>query len=357
MRYSYNQLEVGMKRLRDYIQEINNHGTLLTKIIKFEKDGQDFSSDEIVLETKQLLIDYYKKENKVFIYNSIIVSLYGLLENFIENLIKEYIDYLSQSIPKYNDLPEQIKNNHYLLSADLINNLNLPKYKDKITKELIVSNLYSCSNCKGIKNYSINIEAFTQHNFNFRDQTINTFFSAVGVSNVTSLLLSFQQFKDYLDNEDIRSEEAFKLLNDLAERRNRVSHGTEENDILNLEQLLRYVKYIENLAFSLNEVLANQAIPHLVRCGDNITSLGYPLRVFSDKTLGIELEGVMISKGDILFLMKEDGRYSSTVINSIQINSDEYTDIDATNEKYQVAINISKKIKATDQVYLINTSI
>ncbi|TYS45622.1 MAE_28990/MAE_18760 family HEPN-like nuclease [Bacillus infantis] len=354
MRYSYNQFEVEIKRLRDYIQEINNHGTLLTKIIKFEKEGKDSSVEELVLETKQLLIDYYKKENKVFTYNSIIVSLYGLLESFIENLIKEYIDYLSQSIPNYNDLPEPIKNNHYLFSADLINNLSLPKYKDKITKELIVSNLYSCSNCKGLKNYTLNIEAFTQHNYNFRDQTINAFFSAVGVSNITSLLLSFQQFKDYLDNEDIRPEEAFKLLNDLAERRNRVAHGTEENDILDLEQLSRYVDYIEKLANCLNEVIAIQAIPHLVQSGDNITLLGQPLRIFSDKTLGIELEGVIISKGSTLFLMREDGKYSSTVINSIQINNDEFTDIDATKEKFQVAINISKKIKETDIVYLVN---
>lgn len=345
MKFSLIEFNNGMESLDRYIKGINGHKNLLTDIINIEKKTSNASDTLFLKETKELLLEYFQASNKVFQYNSIIISLYGLLEHFIESLVKEYIEYLNRSIPKYSDVPTEIRDNHYEFSANLINNLKLPKYKNITTKELIVSNLYSCTTCKGKKSYKINTNAFIHHTSNFRDQSVNEFFKAVGISNITSMLLQNTQFRKYIDSEGIEAEDVFKILNDLAERRNRIAHGSEETNILDISELNRYIKYIKNLACCLNYVVFEQVIPLVVRYGDNITKIGKPIAKFASTTVGIEAYRIKLAVGDILFIERGKGeRYTFGQVDSIKINNESFSEVDATQKLVQMGIKLDCKV-------------
>lgn len=352
MKYSLIEFDTGIQKLEFYIEGIIKHRKLFKDIREYEKSN-GLLNQIFINEIKELLNESVRLSNKVFEYNSIIISLYGILENFIESLIKEYIQFLNDSIPKYNDLPQEIKKNHYEFSANLINNLKLPKYKDITTKELIISNLYSCSNCMGMKEYKINLDAFTHHTSNFRHQSINEIFKNVGLSNVMSSILCNKKFKTYMDEEGIESGEEFSILNDLAERRNRISHGSEESDILDIVELTRYIKYIKKFAHSLNFIIYEHLAGQLVVYGDNLLNLGKPIKKFASKTAGIEVHGKKVMLNDDVIILKEDGNCTVSKIVSMQIDGTSYPEIDTTTEKYKIGVVFDCNISENSTFYLL----
>src|SRR5436190_18030507 len=80
---------------------------------------------------------------KVFEYNSIVVSMYGFFEKFIEDIMVAYLELLCHYVSNYNDLPCIIKENHSLFSAQLVQNLKLPKYENENLSNIIMK-LHGC---------------------------------------------------------------------------------------------------------------------------------------------------------------------------------------------------------------------
>lgn len=297
MNYSLSTFQTGVKPLEDFIKIIKDTKELYSKIRNLEITQQQ---DVLLLQdTKNLLSNNLEASNRIFEYNSIIISLYGLLESFVESLIKEYIEVLSSEIADYKDLPETIVNNHYELSAILISNLSQPKYKDVTTKEAIVFNLYGCINNGGGK-YTVNVDAYTDHSANIRQSSLNEFFSKVGIKNVTSLVLQDNKFTGFLEEHGFDKQKPFEVLNDLAERRNRISHGSSIGVILDINELVRYVGYIKQLVFVLNKVVFEQTIPFLLKNGSGITKLDNIIDVFNDDILCLTLSGIKVKIGDVI---------------------------------------------------------
>ena len=75
---------------------INTHIEVLKRIENLTK--QQIENDYIkYIQSKQT-------DEKTFNYQANIVSLYGTLEFFIEEVFKEYIEHLRRIIPQYNSL-------------------------------------------------------------------------------------------------------------------------------------------------------------------------------------------------------------------------------------------------------------
>ena len=66
-----------------------------------------------------------------FNYNSIIVSLYGYLEQYIENIISRTASLLNDIVPSYKHLSSQIQDHHLRLSLDLIRKLDHTRFRGK----------------------------------------------------------------------------------------------------------------------------------------------------------------------------------------------------------------------------------
>ena len=98
-----------LAELRDYIEGIN----LATKLSAPEEDmPPELSSWKPLLEYRDHTLRQRRNQRR-FEYNSVIVSLYGGFEQFVETLIEFYISDLNMIVPKYEKLPESITKNHY----------------------------------------------------------------------------------------------------------------------------------------------------------------------------------------------------------------------------------------------------
>src|SRR4051794_2252234 len=74
----------------------------------------------------QANISAFRLEKAELDYKTVIVSLYGALESFVENLAVDYLTFLNHKIRNYIDLPEKIRLTHERASATLILNTIYP---------------------------------------------------------------------------------------------------------------------------------------------------------------------------------------------------------------------------------------
>ena len=141
---------------------------------RFERDFDEFF--ERVIKKSSL-------SSKKYLYSNSIVSLYGLLERFIESSIIEYVKGLSESSSCFTKLPSPIQKNHLELSLELIKKKN----RDRVTESIdvnqqisaVLSNLGSCADKS--RDFVVNSEAFSIHASNFRFNSINELFSKAGL--------------------------------------------------------------------------------------------------------------------------------------------------------------------------------
>ena len=80
---------------------------------------------------------------KKYDYNSIIVSLYGIVESFTETFFLEYLDSLERYIFKYECLDPSFREAHFQKTILLINKVIEGRHQkyDLLKKEIILENL------------------------------------------------------------------------------------------------------------------------------------------------------------------------------------------------------------------------
>jgi hypothetical protein len=269
-----------------------------------------------------------------FDYNSIVISLYGLLEQFVEALVRGYTNRLNDLVPDYIALPEALRNGHLELSLTLLNRLESSRFRATITREDVIANLHSC--LSNAKPYRLNAEAFAYHSANFRVEVIDAAFSRVGFPSLSQRLHYYPPFAEYLaqifpgvDTQRLKLEEIYAILNDLADRRNEVAHG-QPSELLSNEILLDYVAYIRAYSTALHEAVYCDAL--LIEARLRAVTLGAPIAVYDNKIVCVELKDTPIKVGDVL--MAETGFSMRPVVAGeileLQINKTAVHDVPAS---------------------------
>lgn len=251
--------------------------------------------------------DHFRSTSQktLYDYTSIIISLYGYLERFVEDLLTEYLIRVSTHIPKFSDLPTAIRDGHILFSLELARKVDYQRFAGTIGVDEIIANLHSCLNTPD--SYQLNIEAFIQHSSNFRQTVVVQTCSRCGLVNIGQGLRHAEPFVSFLENEELdrdiggylagSDDVVFARLNDLADRRNDVAHGTPVDDILSRDLLRNYVDFVEAYSKGLALVVYEQSLPSML---SQAISLGTAIDVFDSKIVCVNLPAGKITVGDIL---------------------------------------------------------
>ena len=339
----------GLSDLRHYIHILDIESNLLSISIQ---DVERTPSMELLLQLRKQVSNSSSKRR--FDYNSIIVSLYGFLEQFIESIIKNYVSHLNSVVPKYSLLPETIVKNHVELAFSLISRSSQSRYRGTIKEAQVISNLNSCLTDSDA--YQINAEAFTHHTANFRSDIIDQMFSRIGVANVSRRVFNTEIFDTFLhktyperDISSIKEEEMLFYLNDLAERRNEVSHGTPSN-ILSNDMLLEYVEYFEAYGPSLYEVIRSDTFPFEIN--HNGIELGLPVAVYNNSIVCLSMKNTPVRVGDLLVALTANSSYRGSEIQEIQINGVSCEEVNAI-PAIDVAMRITYKAKMNQKFFLV----
>jgi hypothetical protein len=347
------RLKEGLHLLRHYIDGLDKEDCLLG--LRWETCGV----------AGPLIKDFHEhfrsKNNKaLYNYNTIIISLYGYLERFIEDLIAEHLEQLSSVVKTFTELPGPIQANHLTLSLELSRRIDYQRNVYAVRPEDIIAKLHACYATPD--EYQLNLQAFTQHNANFRQTIVNDTFSKCGIMQVGQCLRRSEQFLTYLKNEDSERDVALYLaaeddivffrLNDLANRRNDVAHGTPVDEILSRDILRTYVDFIEAYAEGLALVVYEQTLPYMIK---RAFLLGPPIRVIDNRIVCIELPSGEISLGDTLIAKTQDPSrpFKGGFIEEIQQN---HTPVDTIKGGPGVQIGVRVEFGAKDnhEYYYLN---
>lgn len=214
--------------------------------------------------------DAGKTEYSEFIYNGIIVSLYGAFERLVENIIEAYLSSISKKSKAFDELPNAIQKKHTELSLSLAlkvgKDRNISSEEKLKSQESIVTNLSMCmGNSENIK---LNVRAFSSHTANFRLDIVRESFSNIGLTTLIDdiqnhlMLVNFVKSEkgytesDSLDNTVIFNEIKFKL-DDLANRRNEIAHGSRPQGYLSYTLLLSLCEFMGILGDTIYECCFN----------------------------------------------------------------------------------------------------
>ena len=322
--------------------------------ISKHKVGRKITNNAKMVKKLKDSLDSFKIRKRQFNYNSIIISLYGFFEKFIEDSIVSYLDHLSLIITDYTKLPPSLSKSHFDLSLSLLSKIESAKYKDYIKKEDIVSNLNTCLNSNG--SYILNNDAFIIHAANYKSAIINTAFSNAGIESFEHKILKQADFRNYViqtykknKDDDIKAEESFYLLNDLAQLRNDVAHGV-SNQIKANDLLLDYVYFFEFYAQALSDVLTFELLKY--ECQINAVELGEMTSHFKDgKIICFYSMNIPFKVGDTLISYGEVGSKRAQ-IESIQLAETDVNEIDE-NDNYEVGVCLSSNFKKKSKLFLL----
>lgn len=278
--------------------------------------------------------EYSKSSAKrKFDYSSAIISLYGLIENYIEKFCFEYSESIENKIPSYDFLDSKFTDNHFDLSIELIKKVSEKKHIKyaNISKEKLVYNL---NNCLIIKQpYKLNREAFTINTGNLKHSKIC---DTIGYLNI-KLNDKLKQMHSF----SAQTENAFNKVDDLVQRRNEIAHGNVQ-DILDTTEIVTYVDFVEKYLVSIGEIMKTEIEQlELLYKKNNKCILLNDTKVFNGNIVGIpngkELNFII---GDKIIIEKSNNIMASGEIINLKSFEDN-----------SVTIKLNRNIRTTYKFY------
>lgn len=266
---------------------------------------------QVRIRSLQSLIRLHATEFRLHQYRSTIVAVYGHLEKYVGSLIELGVSRIGALSTNYADLPVVLREHHLLLTLEVLQRRNDPRFQGIVTAEDLIARLHACQ--AGDAHFTLNTIVFTHHTANFRHEVtksllIRAGFDLAAVDDSPGLTSAM--------SEKFPDAERYWVINDLAQRRNEVSHG-EVGNTLAFPLLFDYIDVVEAyclaLASSVVESLARFAISH------HGISLGTPDIVFDNHIVGFESARGDLLLGDLLGYRRGDGRCALSHIQSLQV--------------------------------------
>ena len=344
---SLDRFKAEVNQIREYLKHIQYVNDVVGYAV-LEEDNQEIKS---LLNTLKKHERSFRREKRVFEYKAAIISLYGLLEQYVETWIKEYLDSLSTLVPQYNQIDEKIRNNHFELSLKLIDIISreIAKYKN-LTKEEVLRKLNHC--IVNLTNYQINTEAFVLSSGNLKHNRIVDLFKLLNVDLNTELIKHENLNREIgLPPDEISRKEKdilYNKINDLVERRNQIAHGSEILDILNISGLEPYILFLEVYSQAIFETLLENFIKQ--ESIHSFKKIEKVVKIFSNQILAFEIDNYTIEVGDML-IVETEGRFYKKPILEIHLDKEPHPRL-TISEKTKIAVRVDHKIKETQKFYL-----
>ncbi len=284
-------------------------------------------------------------------YAVVIVSLYGCFEQFVENFIKDYLMILVDECKEYSKLPAIIIDNHINLSVALMGKIEQSKYCDFLSKEQVIRNL---SDCIQYNRCAINYEAFCQHTANFRVQIIGEVLKNIGLADVINGVKRNEELKElYIQQngecnyEGLKLDNIFSFLNELADRRNQIAHGS-ITDILSFDLQLQMIKKVKIFGQEMDKIGFERILPYVINKCYKINKIYYPDKL--TKLLCFKMNGIKISIGDII-IKKHCDRFTYCIIESIEVEHIKYNQYEAK-EEVDIGVMLDKSRKIDEEYWI-----
>lgn len=207
-------------------------------------------------------LGHQRVATKLYALSSCATRLYAIYENFVETLLCDYLDYISELIA-FGDLDSGIKNDYRIGISHILAKLDSHRYR-QLKHENIVSWYHGA--ISNSPNYKFVTEAFTRHESNLRLGVLDNMVKRLGLNDLESWLAANEHTAAlYEDASGIvsRLQAELELFIDL---RNEAAHGT-LGHLEGHNNQLRYCTLCRAIIRSLTDYFSKALLTARVRAG------------------------------------------------------------------------------------------
>jgi hypothetical protein len=349
-----------IKKFNDELEKIRDHIQYLSLVEQIS--GLRISEEDSNLSTI-IDIQIHARKNRtsrrIFEYKLTIISLYGLLENYVESWILMYLRYLPKYFDSYNSMDERLRKNHFELSLKLIDILSKQeraKYSH-LSPEEVLNRMSHCINSSS--EFQLNSEAFLLISGNLKHRKISDLLKKLLID------LNAEISKDEILNEFIGLDPSqsgsqgrdilYAKLDDLVERRNAVAHGREIDEILSLSELLEHIDFLRVYGKAVFNILRRSLLG--IEMVNKFVKIEGDISVYRKKIVEFTTDSIFLKVDDPIIIIDSRKVNIRSNIISIQIDREDFSEIRLNSTK-KIAIQVghNHEIKKNYQFYLPKSS-
>ena len=289
---------------------------------------------------------------RIYDHCAAVTKLYAIYENFVEDLIRDWLILLPQLCRNYDDLDESIKNTHKLSVGRLLIDLNKNRYKH-LTVEDVINGLFNGVNNK--TDYELVADAFLFYEQNLRKEILDKLLADAGISKSWKWIDKHKSIQNFVEEVRGSQNTAEGELNELISYRNEAAHGALIDNFLRANALLEICDFIESLCKSLNDLFMYHAINYKVRINE-ARKIGNITEWFKKPKAGVaKVSNVKLYEKCSLYLINQNLSWCQfATIDSIQVNGDSLTEVSADNEM-EVGLKFDVDAREGLDLYLLKT--
>jgi hypothetical protein len=262
---------------------------------------------------------------QVYDHCAAFTRLYAVYEQFIDDLVREYLRMLPKLYSRYEELPARVTTQHRVGIGQILFKLGKDGPYKELEERTVIKDL--AHGLLGNSDYILLPDAFLIDPQNYRAEALIKLFSYVGFEDCWAwiekhpLVVAFMQGRRDPENETPKT-----LLRDFVENRNLASHTLIGGTVATEE-----IKSIADFVLVLGDVLAQLVMKQVVQRKKAIgeaAAVGAVLHKFSDQIVGVKMSAGRIAVGDTLAVVQKRTCYNAAV-SSIRIQQ-------ATHERLDV---------------------
>jgi hypothetical protein len=248
----------------------------------------------------QILKSQRSARSRRMAYVHAIISMYGLMEEHVDNLIMEVASTYQQIYTKYSDLPESVRGRHREYSLRVLLDGDRVPLRDPINEVVCLNVLAANYNNLPLQ---LNPAAFTYSTANYRHAHISELMLRLDID-IAGALTS-QPFRSALVDSGLEFRDAEGLIIDLVSRRNEIAHSYQTVELLEVNVLSAYLDVIAAYMKQLFSIASD----HLLRVlsQNRLISIGKAVKSWGERAaVGVDMiAGQILAPCRVLFIKEQ----------------------------------------------------
>jgi hypothetical protein len=226
-----------------------------------------------------------------------IISIYGLIEEHIDNLIMEVASIYSQVYTGYDKLPEIVRASHREYSLRALLDGDKARLREPINETTNLNVLTANYNNAPLQ---LNFAAFTYSTANYRHSHVTQLMHRLDID--VESVVTDQLLKQALSNSGLEFRSIDRLLDDLVDRRNEIAHSYQTVALLETSFLAAYLDVVAAYIRAIYS-LASSHVLHVL-ASEHLSFLGRVVKVWTNR-VGVHMESGRVQSPCHVLFVKE----------------------------------------------------
>ena len=276
---------------------------------------------------------------QVYDHCAAFTRLYAVYEEFVRDLVSEYLRLVPELYEKYDELPENMATQHRLGIAQILLKLGKEGPYKHLDETKIIGDL--AHGLGGGLGYKLLRQAFLIDPQNYRHTVLVRLFGYLGIKDCWTWVERHPLVSAFMQRERDRNETAATILHTMVEYRNEAAHGN-VTETVSVEELKSIADCILVICEALAQLATKQVVPRREKLGQ-ATSVGDVIHTFSNCRVGVRTRAGTVAVGDKLIVVQRHACYAVSVL-SIQIDNTCHERLEvADNQEIGLGLTLSAK--------------